>query len=91
VPGVLNEHTGTTSTVCGSAFAAAAAIGDMEDTVEDLDPAILVCRSVDEWIAASEANPGALDGVDPVVHLTNRCLYATNPDISWTVLCESLG
>ena len=80
-----------TESACESAFAAAATIGDMEDTVEDLDPAIRVCESVDEWSTASEAHPGALDGVDPVVYLTNRCLYASDSDIKQTVLCQSLG
>ena len=80
-----------TESACESAFAAAATIGDMEDTVEDLDPAIRVCKSVDEWIAASEAHPGAIDFADPVVYLTNRCLYSSEPDSAQTVLCQSLG
>jgi heat shock protein HslJ len=63
---------------CAEAFAAAAAVGDMEDTVEDLDPALLACNSIEEWIAASKSNPGAID-TDPVEFLLNRCLYAEVP------------
>jgi hypothetical protein len=79
-----------TESACEGAFAAAAAIGDMEDTVEDLDPAVRACETIDEWTAASEAHPGALDGADPVVYLTNRCLYG-NDSVKQTLLCQSLG
>jgi hypothetical protein len=63
----------------------------MQDTIEDLYPAIRACKTVDEWTAASTANPDALDGADPVVFLTNACLYATASDIAVTDLCNSLG
>ena len=78
-----------TQSACESAVAAAASIGDMEDTVEDLDPAIRACKSVDEWIAANDAYPDALDGVDPVVYLTNRCLYGEG--LESTDLCKEAG
>ena len=61
------------STACTEAFADAAAVDDAEDTVEDLDPAVRACTSLDEWGAASAANPAALDGVDPIEFLGNRC------------------
>lgn len=60
-------------TACESAFAAAAAIGDTEDTVEDLDSAVESCTTVEEWSAASDQYPDALDGVDPLTFLANRC------------------
>lgn len=58
---------------CEAAFRNAAAVDDMHDTVEDLDPAIRACRTVAEWSAASARYPGALDGVPPEVFLRNRC------------------
>lgn len=58
---------------CNSAFRRAASISDFQDTVEDLDPAIHACTSVDEWKAAARRHPKALDGVDPEVFLRNRC------------------
>jgi hypothetical protein len=45
------------SEACGRAVAAAAAIDDMQDTVEDLDPAIAVCADFDELVAAFEDYP----------------------------------
>jgi hypothetical protein len=44
-----------TQSACESAVAAAASIGEMEDTVENLDPAIRACKYVDEWIADNDA------------------------------------
>lgn len=76
---------------CNQAFSQAASISDMQDTVEDLYPAIRACKTVDEWSAASAAHPDALDGADPIVFLTNACRYADVSDIEQTVLCQSLG
>ena len=58
---------------CGAAFAEAAAVDDMQDTVDDLIPAIEACVSVEDWTAASGANPAALDDVDPLTFLENAC------------------
>ncbi len=66
------------SQACSDSFAAAAAIGDLQDTVEDLDPALTACGSIEEWIAASSTNPGAIDG-DPAQYLLNRCQYTEAP------------
>ena len=60
---------------CDQAFATAAAVDELQDTVSDLYPAALVCVSVADWVAAAEANPGAIDA-DPVEFLTNVCRYA---------------
>ena len=66
----------TVSAACNAAFAAAAAVDVMLDTVEDLDPAVAACTSVAEWRAPAEANPGAIEeGVDPVEFLGNRCSF----------------
>ncbi|MEX0762056.1 MAG: hypothetical protein WD208_07685 [Dehalococcoidia bacterium] len=65
----------TDLTECERAFEAAAEVPDHQDTVEDLHPAVRTCVSVEDWTAASERFPDALDGVDPVVILRNLCLY----------------
>lgn len=70
---------------CDRAFAQAASIDDMHDTVEDLDPALRACSSEEEWVAAARAHPGAID-VDPVVFLRNRCDFG-GPD---TPLCRAV-
>lgn len=62
-------------TACLDAFERAAQVGDMQDTVEDLDPAVRACKSLQEWKAADQAHPGALDGTDPETFLRNRCRY----------------
>jgi hypothetical protein len=76
------------STACELAFADAAAVGDMEDTVEDLDPAVRACTTLDEWGAASAASAAALDGVDPFEFLGNRCDFGDG--LSATDLCGAL-
>lgn len=81
----------TTESACDQAFAEAASVSEMQDTVEDLYPAIRVCTTIGEWTAASDAHPDALDGADPVVFLTNACLYASVSDVKQTELCRSLG
>ena len=60
---------------CEKAWRDAASIDDMSDTVEDLDPAVFACRSLDEWNAVEANYPAALDGVDSVLFLSNRCYY----------------
>lgn len=76
------------STACDNAFAHAAAVGEMQDAVEDLYPAVRACTSMDEWVAASEANPGAIsDGVDPLVFLGNVCGSLT-AGLENTDLCQ---
>lgn len=78
----VTESAPTTTTTplptapCDQAFAAAAAVDVVQDVPSDLYPAAMVCASVADWTAASEANPDALDGVDPVEFLTNVCRYA---------------
>jgi hypothetical protein len=65
----------TTASQCDRDFADAAAIDPSRDSVEDLDPAVRDCQTLDEWKAAAQAHPDALDGADPIVFLSNRCLY----------------
>lgn len=76
----------TVSAECNKAFEDAAAVGEMEDTVQDLDPALQACTSIDEWIAAAESNPGAIDG-DPVQFLLNRCL---DTEVAAGAICDEV-
>ena len=79
------------SSACDSASETAASVGDMQDTVDDLYPAIQACDTVEEWAAASKKHLAALDGADPEVFLTNVCLYSAPPAIAQTRLCQSVG
>ena len=71
---------------CNAAFAEAAAVDEMQDTVEDLVPAIEACTSIEDWAAASDLNPAALEGTDPETFLTNMC---ASFDVEG--LCAQLG
>lgn len=76
---------------CGGLLADAAAVDASEETVEDTDPAIVACGSVDEFTAAAEDHPGALDGADPVTWLENRCQHAQGPDVADSDICQELA
>lgn len=76
------------SEACQRAFAAAAAVDEMQDTVTDLDPAVQACVSLDEWAAGSASNPTALDGADPWEFLGNRC--NSGEGLAETTLCGEL-
>ncbi|MBF2082984.1 hypothetical protein [Thermoleptolyngbya sp. C42_A2020_037] len=73
---------------CEAAVQAAARVSSMADQVEDLDPAIRVCQSLDELTAASEKFPAALDGVDPKTFVSNRCRYEES--LKTTPICRTL-
>lgn len=75
----------TKGTACEEAFAEAAAVDEMQDSNEDLFPAVRACANVEEWTAASAQHPDALDGADPEFYLTNLC--ANYPEISSEPLC----
>jgi hypothetical protein len=79
------------SEACGQAVAAAAAIDDMQDTVEDLDPAIAVCADFDELVAAFEDYPAALDGVDAQTFVANRCLYSEDASVTSSQICAEVS
>lgn len=76
---------------CDAAFAAAAAVGEMEDTVADLYPAVLACHSLSQWTAASDAHPDALDGTDPAIFLGNLCAYAEDAEVREAPLCDEVS
>ena len=61
------------TSLCGGAFAVAAAIDPTETSKADLDMAIKRCRSLDEWADASAEHPDALRGVSPDRLLEERC------------------
>ena len=73
---------------CESAMKATAAISDMQDTVEDLDPTIRACATLDEFITASSKYPEALDGADEETVIVNRCKY--NLTLQDTALCRAV-
>lgn len=78
------------ASACMQVFAQAAQTQEMQDTVEDLDPALRTCTSIEEWLAANEAYPEAISKslpVDPIEFLINRCLYADDAD---TPLCAEV-
>lgn len=72
------------SDACGEAFVAAAAVGDMEDSVSDLYPAVRACASLDAWTAAFDANGGAGFTGGATSVLTNVC---TAPEVASEPLC----
>ena len=74
-PPSSNSTTANQITGCEKMWSDAAAISDFQDSVEDLDPAIRACKSLQEWTSAAAKYPLALDGVDPVLFLSNRCFY----------------
>jgi hypothetical protein len=75
---------------CGQAVADAAAVGDMEDTVEDLDPAIITCDGLEQLRAATDDHPGALDGVDLETFVANRCLYSEDEAVAGSSTCDEV-
>lgn len=75
---------------CGSALEDAAAVGDMEDTVEDTDPAIVACASVEAFTAASADHPDALDDTDVETWLSNRCQYSEDPAVRSSAICAEV-
>ncbi len=74
---------------CEAAFRRAAAVDPMRDPVRYLDDAVRACASEDEWRAASDAFPGALDGASPGAFLRNRCDF--EPTLVNTALCISVA
>lgn len=62
-------------TPCQTVFKEAAEKSDLEDSVDDLNLAFVECETEEEWIAASEKYPAALDGADPITFINNRCEF----------------
>lgn len=80
---------GAEASACDTAFAEAASVSDMEDQLSDLWPAFTACGTLEEFIAASENHPDALDGADPEIYATNQCLY--EPVVEDSPICAEIG
>lgn len=76
---------GSGGSACESAVREAAEVSGMEDTVEDLDDAIRECGSLEEFEAAAEQFPDALDGTDARTFIANRCEF--EPSLANSALC----
>lgn len=87
--GDTGSATISSKSACDAAFRRAAAVDPMQDTVTDLDDAVRACATEDEWRAASEAFPDALDGASPGAFLRNRCDF--EPALVDTALCQSIA
>jgi hypothetical protein len=79
------------SDACGRAVEEAANIGDMEDTVEDLDEAITACVDLAELGAAVEQYPAALDGADLETFVFNRCQFSEDQLVLESAICSEVG
>lgn len=80
----------TYSEECGNAVRQAAEVGDMQDTVEDLDPAIISCESVAEFQAAADDHPTALEGTDAATWASNRCQSAEDQAVKDSDICAEV-
>lgn len=88
-PGASEEH--GYSQECGDAVAEAAGVGDVQDSVEDLDPAIVACADMDEFTAAVEDHPDALDDADPETFVSNRCQHSEDPEVADSAICADVA
>lgn len=79
------------SEACGQAVEEAANVGDMEDTVEDLDEAIAACVDLAELGAAVEQFPAALDGAELETFLSNRCQFSEAQSVLESAICTEVG
>jgi hypothetical protein len=79
------------SDACGRAVEEAANVGDMEDTVEDLDEAIAACVDLAELGAAVEQYPAALDGADLETFVFNRCQFSEDQFVLESAICSEVG
>ena len=81
VAGAVVACGGEELTACESAMSAAADVSDLEDTVEDLDPAVRACATFAEFEAAADRFPDALDGAPADLFVANRCADGVAADI----------
>jgi hypothetical protein len=77
------------SPACGGAWSAASGLAGKERSVRDLDVAIRVCSSLEEWRRAARRYPRALAGGDAVEHLARRCQSAPG-ELGRTPLCRAV-
>lgn len=86
-----DTETAAYSDECGSAVEEAANIPAGEDTVEDLDPAIVACADLDAFAAATSDYPDALDGTDPETFVSNRCQYSEDSNLTGSAICSEVA
>jgi hypothetical protein len=79
--------TPTAATACDAAFAAAAGVDEMSDSVSDLYSAIRACSTVADWSAAFAAHGGAGFTGTPTEVLRNACMAA---EVASAPLCKSV-
>lgn len=80
---------GDSLTACEQAFADAAAVDEMHDSVEDMFPAVRACGSLEDWEAAWDqfgAELGFSGSARSV--LTSMCL---SEEIASTDLCQAVS
>ena len=73
---------------CDAAFEAAANVDPMQDSVEDLYPAVEACATTAEWEAGFEKHGGAGFVGDALGVLANVCRGA--PELSDAALCQEV-
>jgi len=61
----------------------------MEDTLQDLDSAMEQCATIEEFEAAAEQFPDALDGADVRTFVANRCGF--KPALVETAICGEVS
>lgn len=74
---------------CEHAVRDAAAISGTEDSASILDEAITKCGSLQEFSAATDQFPDALDGADALTFVTNRCAH--EPSVASSSLCDEVA
>ena len=74
---------------CDQSFSVAASVDPMSDTVEDLNPALDACKSVEEWVMAARRHPAAIQA-DPRLFLNNRCDFGGRA-VKESFLCQVLA
>lgn len=74
---------------CGLAIATAAN-ADGDAAAAALEVAIGACADLAAWQSATEQHASALEELDPLEFLTDRCVNGP-PDLAETSLCESLN
>lgn len=90
-PTEANEAAAPYSPECGQAFEDAAAVDEMQDTNEDLYPAVTACASVEAFAAAAAEHPDALDGTNAETWLTNTCEFAEDPAVKESDICAEIS
>lgn len=80
----------TESEGCASAFERAASVSEFHDTHADLFPAYAACRNIEEWTAASDHFPEAIDGVDPIRYAMTVCAD-NQTELGQTAICRTVN